>query len=457
MVIRHSVKSVYIIAACVALAAVIVPGARNKAYAQISLPSVPGDLPQLPRQPDVDRRVHAPVERAVDNTSRLAEAWADTAELTVEQAAAQATGLANGVLRNLLIDQDPAGSDIEDRIVVVLVAAGQRDRLSRPGFEIIAERELPSLGMSMLTLRLPLNGSLPQAMQVLRDANPGVAIDYNHVYDFAATSRQETISSAGAGEPGRSSEQGATLRVGIVDSAVMREHVAIAGMRIVDRDFVSAPGLRPRTHGTAVASLIAESSQQQAAVYAASVFFQLPNRAPGATADSLVAALDWLVEERVDVINMSLAGPGNQLLESAIARLAQMNVVVVAAVGNNGPSGDPLYPAAYDGVIGVTAVDRKNRIFRYANRGEQVDFAARGVDVKVADSLSGGWRIESGTSMASPHIAVIVAQVLHSDIIAPAALRSWLITYAQDLGRKGFDPVYGYGLITQPPIALTVN
>jgi subtilisin family serine protease len=116
-----------------------------------------------------------------------------------------------------------------------------------------------------------------------------------------------------------------------------------------------------------------------------------------------------------------------------------------------------MYPAAYESVIGVTAVDRRNKIFRYANRGEQVAFAARGVDVKVADSLSGGWRIESGTSMASPHIAVVIAQLRRSTAIRPDAVKSWLIANAEDLGRKGFDPVYGHGLITQPPIVVSLN
>jgi subtilisin family serine protease len=207
-----------------------------------------------------------------------------------------------------------------------------------------------------------------------------------------------------------------------------------------------------------VASLVAKSADQQVTIYSASVFFQMPNHMPGSTAESLVAALDWLVAENVDVINMSLAGPGNELLEAAIAKLTQLDsTVVVAAVGNNGPSGAPMYPAAYESVIGVTAVDRRNKIFRYANRGEQVAFAARGVDVKVADSLSGGWRIESGTSMASPHIAVVIAQLRRSTAIRPDAVKSWLIANAEDLGRKGFDPVYGHGLITQPPIVVSLN
>jgi subtilisin family serine protease len=314
--------------------------------------------------------------------------------------------------------------------------------------------------MTMITLRQPVNADLPAAVTQLRAANPGVAVDYNHLYEWtdsaAEVSSQDLADGAGVAE--LATKASSLLRVGIIDSAVLPQHRAIRDIEINARDFATAPGFRPDTHGTAVASLVAKSADQQVTIYSASVFFQLPNHAPGSTAESLVAAIDWLVAENVDVINMSLAGPGNQLLEAAIAKLMQLDsTVVVAAVGNNGPSGAPMYPAAYDGVIGVTAVNKRNKIFRYANRGEQVAFAARGVDVKVADSLTGGWRIESGTSMASPHVAVVVAQLRRSAAIRPDAVKSWLIANAEDLGRKGFDPVYGHGLITQPPIVVSLN
>jgi hypothetical protein len=102
----------------------------------------------------------------------------------------------------------------------------------------------------------------------------------------------------------------------------------------------------------------------------------------------------------------------------------------------------------------VTAVDREERIFRYANRGDHVDFAALGVDLKVADN-GAGWRIESGTSMASPHVAVVVARMLHPERMAHDALVSALTASAEDLGREGFDPVFGHGLLTAPPLLVS--
>jgi subtilisin family serine protease len=230
----------------------------------------------------------------------------------------------------------------------------------------------------------------------------------------------------------------------------MADHASLRLSKVEARDFVTNEGTRPLTHGTAVASLIAQGSENEARILSASVFFQAPNYAPGATTESLVAALDWLASERVHAINMSLAGPANALLEKAIGALLDAGPPIVAAVGNNGPSGEPLYPAAYAGVIGVTAVDRDGQVFLYANRGEHVDYAALGVNVKVADS-EGSWTLQSGTSMASPYVAVVVARMQHAGRIPLDALTAALTASAEDLGRDGFDSTFGHGLITGLP------
>jgi subtilisin family serine protease len=279
-------------------------------------------------------------------------------------------------------------------------------------------------------------------------------VDFNHVYRFAGDGPVEDVVTAGEGPT--ETQNDAAVRIGMIDSAVDAQHFALRDSVIVSEDFVSFDGERPLWHGTAVASIIARSADNSAGIIAASVFFSTPNYAPGASTESLVAALDWLVSQDVDVINMSLTGPANDLLERAVARLVADGPPVVAAVGNNGPLGEPLYPAAYDRVVGVTATDRNKKIFRYANRGAHVDFAALGVNLKVADA-GAGWRIESGTSMASPHVAVVIAQTLGSDQLALQALFDLLSSNAEDLGSEGFDPVFGYGLISQSPQLLSGN
>lgn len=453
-------KRVYIIGIAAALALQCLPGPGNLAQAQIPLPGPVDDLTRIDDDLLRERRLQRQLEAAADDIDATTRDVVDQADGVLGDAVdtvGETVETADGLLRNFVGGVDPDGREIEAEIIVVLVDTADADSLEQTATEVVSRRDLPALGQSMLVLRRIVNLPLPDAIEALREANPGATVDYNHLYQQTAV----TTTTVGTETPGESVPVAAVdhgaLRIGVIDSAVMREHFALQKVHIVDRDFAVNAGTRPLTHGTAIASLVAKSSADNAAIHAASVFFQLPNRGPGATTESIVAALDWLVSENVAVINMSLAGPGNQLLEAAIAGVLEKGVSIVAAVGNNGPSGEPLYPAAYENVIGVTAVDRKNKVFRYANRGEQVDYAALGVDIKVADSTTGGWRIESGTSMASPHVAVVVAQTLRAASVDSDALMSWLIANAEDLGRRGFDKTYGYGLITHPPVVVSAN
>ena len=247
-----------------------------------------------------------------------------------------------------------------------------------------------------------------------------------------------------------------SLTIGIIDSAVAVAHAAFDGAEIVQQDFVPFDAPRPLAHGTAVASILVGKggvlgeSPLRARLNAATVFFADEAGNPAATTESLVAALAWHAAEGVDVVNMSLAGPPNRVLETAITAASERGMLIVAAVGNNGPAGEPLYPAAYAPVVGVTAVDSARRIYRYANRGRHVSFAAPGVRIRVADSV-GGYATESGTSMAAPYAAAIIAQAV-AKVAAPASsgVLAALKATAIDLGAKDFDDVFGYGLIATP-------
>ena len=103
-----------------------------------------------------------------------------------------------------------------------------------------------------------------------------------------------------------------------------------------------------------------------------------------------------------------------------------------------------MFPAAYDDVIAVTAVDAKSRAFRMANRGSYVDLSALGVDVahlKPGD----GYGTSSGTSYAVPFVSTAVAIIKHQYPEADPA--QFLFESAKDLGEPGKDDVYGYGLV----------
>jgi subtilisin family serine protease len=133
-------------------------------------------------------------------------------------------------------------------------------------------------------------------------------------------------------------------------------------------------------------------------------------------------------------------------VKAAIAR----GHVIVAAVGNDGPATPVEYPAAYDGVIAVTSVDRARRIQIDANQGAQVAFAALGVDVPVAAPKKSYARV-TGTSFAAPVVAAWFAlKMSRPDPAAARAAYDELQHAAVDLGDPGRDSVFGWGFLESP-------
>lgn len=167
----------------------------------------------------------------------------------------------------------------------------------------------------------------------------------------------------------------------------------------------------------------------------------------------------------VDVINMSLGGYGySEIFDKAVGLVLEAGVSIVAAAGNDGVD-TVMYPAAYDGVIGVSAIDITEQLASYSNAGPQIDVAAPGGDVTTdlngdgyADGvLSLGWYFAGnteewvfmdGTSMASPHVAGVVALMksVNPDL-DPATTVFLLRSSARDLGLPGPDTYYGWGMV----------
>jgi subtilisin family serine protease len=146
-------------------------------------------------------------------------------------------------------------------------------------------------------------------------------------------------------------------------------------------------------------------------------------------------------------VNISLVGAKSPLLTGLVRAMTSRGFLLVAAVGNDGPSAPPLFPAAYPEVVGVTGVDTNRKVLPEACRGEQVDFAAQGSNV-VAAAAGGGFGEIRGTSFATPVVAGLLARSLQSPDPAKAreALAS-LESGALDLGKEGPDPTYGKGLV----------
>ena len=163
--------------------------------------------------------------------------------------------------------------------------------------------------------------------------------------------------------------------------------------------------------------------------------------------DWIASGVVWATDHGADVINMSIGGAyEDEVLGASIAYAREHGVTVVAAAGNANTS-DPSYPAAFPGVVGVSAVDAQQAKADFSNYGDYVDVAAPGVD--ITSTVPGGeldtW---SGTSMASPHVAGVAALVTAvAPNLSPDDVELALEGSAVDLGTPGRDDVFGRGLV----------
>ena len=134
-------------------------------------------------------------------------------------------------------------------------------------------------------------------------------------------------------------------------------------------------------------------------------------------------------------------------MERALKNAADKGVVLIGATGNAGPKSPPLWPGADPNVIAVTATDSADKLFRQANRGPYVSISAPGVEI-LAPAPEAAYQMSTGTSIATAHITGVVALMLERDpTLTPRDVREILEATAADLGPKGRDSQFGWGLV----------
>ncbi len=248
--------------------------------------------------------------------------------------------------------------------------------------------------------------------------------------------------------------RGAGIRVAVIDTGIDSRHQDLnhnfnGGVSFVPGEsYIDVNG-----HGTHVAGIIGARQNGTGVVGVApncNLFAvkALNNYGQG-NYSWIISAIIWCVRKKMDVINMSLGGPGPvQALQNACDYASQKNVLIVAAAGNSGPNDDTVgYPARYDSVISVSAIDASGNISNFSSRGHQVDLAAPGVN--ILSTLPGNrYGIKNGTSMAAPHVAGAAALAISSHRFTPAeTIRRILLQTADNLGLSGRDNEYGHGLV----------
>lgn len=212
---------------------------------------------------------------------------------------------------------------------------------------------------------------------------------------------------------GNSMGQG--IRVAILDTGIDDSHADLEANVVGGAGFVpGTPGDRDdEGHGTFCAGIVGArltgagvvGVAPQASLFAVKVSDQRAQP----SLRTVIAGLDWCIANHMHIVNMSFGYEEPSVALYLMCRRAwKAGLLLVASVGNAGAAVS--YPAGFDNVVGVGAIDSRNNHYRQSNRGRGVDLCAPGVDV-VSTGLRGSYRMMSGTSAAAPHVAGAAAVV----------------------------------------------
>lgn len=293
--------------------------------------------------------------------------------------------------------------------------------------------------------------------------------------------------------------------VSVIDTGVLMGHPDLAGqLTSTGYDFISSPSIsndgngidsnpddpgdstsgKSSFHGTHCAGTVAARTNNNSGMAGVSWNSRImPIRVLGVGGGTLYDIVQGIrysaglsndsgitlgASERANIISMSLGGGGySSSTQNVIHSARSQGVIVIAAAGNESTS-SPSYPASYDGVVSVSAVNLSGSLASYSNYGSFIDVAAPGGDAGDVDgdgyadrvwstcgddssgSIQFNYAGQNGTSMATPHVAGVVALMMALDpTLSPSVLDSLLSSGAltNDIGAPGRDDLYGHGLI----------
>lgn len=276
--------------------------------------------------------------------------------------------------------------------------------------------------------------------------------------------------------------KGSGITVAVLDTGVDDRHPDLAGSVLPGKDFIGFGAQRGdrawARHGTAMAGIIAAHGHglgkeagvlgiaPEAKILPVRVILEGSDKAREKARNSrgtaLAQGIRWAADQGADVINLSLGDDSESAHpdageDAAVQYALAKGSVVVASAGNGGEKGDHIsYPAAYPGVIAVTAVDRFGTHASFSTRRWYATVSAPGVDIVIADPdrrYYQGW----GTSAAAAFVSGAVALVRSAHPgLAPAQIKKLLADTARSGPKSGRDDAKGFGIV-DPAAAITAG
>ena len=351
------------------------------------------------------------------------------------------------------------GDYAPDEVIVKMSSSASRSqRKSLLAYGDLSDTAAQDLGVTVLSVP---EGSVSQTIAALEQL-PGVEYAEPNYYAYA----QDVIPNDPGwplqwGLPRIHAPQGWELRRGsgnitiaILDSGVDLAQPDLVAKLVSGYDFVNRDA-NPQDdfgHGTQVAGIAAASTNNLLGIAGVSWGAHImPVKVLGSSGTgtyvNVAKGIHWATDNGAQVINLSLGGvSASDTLKEAVDYAVSHGVTLVASAGNS-YGGPVFYPAAYNEVLAVAAVNKDLANASFSACGAQVDLAAPGVDI-YSLQLGGGGTSGSGTSMSAPFVSGTAAILLGlEDNNAPSLVAQELKTTARDLAAPGWDECTGYGLI----------
>ena len=222
-----------------------------------------------------------------------------------------------------------------------------------------------------------------------------------------------------------SKTKGQGITVAVLDTGCDSSHPDLQKQIIGGRNFTDDDGGHPdifkdyNGHGTHVAGTIAAQENDNGVIGVApeaSLFIiKVLNKNGSGQYDWIIDGINYAIEQKVDIISMSLGGPTDiPELYQAVKKAIANNILVVCAAGNEGDNNDSTdefaFPGSYNEVISVGAINFERRSSEFTNSHNEIDLVAPGEGI-VSTYLNGKYATLSGTSMAAPHVSGALALI----------------------------------------------
>ncbi|MBT2646434.1 S8 family serine peptidase [Bacillus sp. ISL-34] len=240
----------------------------------------------------------------------------------------------------------------------------------------------------------------------------------------------------------------------ILDSGINKEHPDLKGQ--IYKEFNAINSKEPMkdifNHGTSIAGIIAAKDNSigikgispKSKIYSVKV---LNDKGEGSV-EHIIRGIEWAINEKVEIINISFGLKNdNQKLKKVINKATNNGIIVVASSGNNYIK-DVDYPAKYNNVISVGSIDHEHERAKFSPRGK-IDVVGPGRDILSTNNLK-DYSIFEGTSYSTAFVTGLISLYLSENPTIKfdqKAIINLLKNKSLDLGIKGLDNTYGYGLL----------